>query len=96
MPVIHDLTDQRFGFLLVLGPAGASNGHKLWRWRCDCGKERDFQTNRLTSGSATSCGCAHSGRRRRFMAARNRARSGSASAFAGPYHEDDFRWGFDP
>ena len=57
-----DMTGQRFGRLIVLGPveldAPLSNGQKLaWRCRCDCGNEIVITRKGLVSSKTKSCGC---------------------------------------
>ena len=57
-----DMTGQRFGRLLVLGPADLPasrlNGQRLgWRCRCDCGAEIVAARKDLLSGKLLSCGC---------------------------------------
>ena len=56
---IKDITNQRFGKLTVLFFTGKkdSQGHSIWRCRCDCGKELDVFSTNLRSGTSTSCGC---------------------------------------
>lgn len=51
-----DLTGQRFGHWLVIGPS-ERNGYD--RCRCDCGTERDVSRQSLTRGASKSCGCVH-------------------------------------
>lgn len=57
-----DMTGQRFGRLVVLGPeeldAPMANGQKLaWRCRCDCGNEIVATRKGLLSNKIKSCGC---------------------------------------
>lgn len=57
----NDMTGQRFGRLLVLGPTDLPspmrNGLRLgWRCRCDCGKEIVTTRKSLLAGKK-SCGC---------------------------------------
>lgn len=56
-----DLSNRRFGRLLVLGPAATRhhNGRPQWHCRCDCGRVVDRLTSYLTSGDTRSCGCLH-------------------------------------
>lgn len=35
-----DLTNQRFGRLVVLRRADCANGHARWRCQCDCGGQK--------------------------------------------------------
>lgn len=55
----NDLTGQRFGRLVVIGPDGKSeNGHTtLWKCICDCGAEVTVRGTNLKSGATQSCGC---------------------------------------
>jgi len=67
MAAIIDLTDKRFGRLLVIGIADR-NGRKVIRWhcRCDCGNTTIVRGAHIKSGAIQSCGCLHdevSGRR---------------------------------
>lgn len=57
-----DMTGQRFGRLVVLGPeeldVPMANGQKLaWRCRCDCGNEIVITRKGLVSNKTQSCGC---------------------------------------
>lgn len=56
-----DLTNQRFGKLLVLEPTDQrKHGCILWKCRCDCGKELLLDSRKLKNGVVNSCGCAES------------------------------------
>ena len=58
VPIIKDLTNQRFGKLTALYPTDKRQTyHVIWHCRCDCGNEKDVVASRLTMGLATSCGC---------------------------------------
>lgn len=52
-----DLTGQRYGKLVVLGPAFNIGNRTAWHCRCDCGQEAVIKSNRLRSGHTASCGC---------------------------------------
>lgn len=57
-----DLTNQRFGKLLVLYPGEPyikPSGAKVTTWvcQCDCGKQTVVRTENLRSGHTVSCGC---------------------------------------
>jgi len=55
----RDLTGERFGSLVVVGPAEKdSKGRPCWNCKCDCGGERIHSAKRLHSGAA-SCGCGY-------------------------------------
>lgn len=54
----RDLTNQRFGLLLVLEPSGSTARKAvIWRCRCDCGNYRDVLGTELTAEHAKHCGC---------------------------------------
>lgn len=62
MPASIDLTNQKFGRLLVIeksDPLTQRNGKLLirWRCRCDCGSDVQVLGQNLRSGSTQSCGC---------------------------------------
>lgn len=47
----------RFGSLVALEDAGYSmKGSRMWRCRCDCGKEREIRLDHLTGALVKSCG----------------------------------------
>lgn len=53
-----DLTNQRFGKLLVISCAGKLDGRRYsWNCLCDCGKTVVVESGRLRSGNTKSCGC---------------------------------------
>ena len=84
---IKDLTGQRFGKLVAVEPISKDdprygvpsiNGSAHWLCRCDCGKEIVTRADRLTYGTAKSCGCArYENRRYPRMAARKLGRQGA-------------------
>lgn len=53
-----DLTNQRFGRLLVFSYSGKQGRKTTWLCKCDCGNwSTNVVTWALTSGSTLSCGC---------------------------------------
>ena len=53
-----DLTNQRYGNLVVLEYAGRNiSGRPLWKCQCDCGNIHYSSTIDLRSGDTVSCGC---------------------------------------
>lgn len=48
---------QTYGRLTTIEPAGSSRGYVIWRCKCQCGKQADVRSSRLTDGSTKSCGC---------------------------------------
>ena len=53
--MIKDLTNKRFGKLLVLH----YNGKAKWLCQCDCGNQTIVRSDYLKSGHTQSCGCIH-------------------------------------
>lgn len=52
-----DLTNQRFGRLIVTGRAGFEHKQATWKCVCDCGNEKIVMGQNLRRGLTTSCGC---------------------------------------
>lgn len=52
-----DLTGQRFGRLVVVGPAEPRCQKATWKCVCDCGNTTESISNNLLRGRSTSCGC---------------------------------------
>lgn len=53
-----DLTGQRFGRLVALGPVGrTSSGNAIWLCQCDCGNTSSVSNVNLRSRASKSCGC---------------------------------------
>lgn len=53
-----DLTDQRYGRLIVVREIERKGYTRRWLCRCDCGKEVPVTMPNLRNGHTTSCGCA--------------------------------------
>ena len=59
---MDDLVDRQFGLLTVIGYAGlhttpCGTRRRMWKCRCECGKETVVSENNLKNGSTKSCGC---------------------------------------
>ena len=52
-----NLTGQRYGKLIVIGPAENIGNRTAWRCSCDCGGEIVAKTVHLRAGKVKSCGC---------------------------------------
>jgi hypothetical protein len=53
-----DITNQRFGRLLAISPAGFSlHGHAVWNCACDCGGMCHVTRQNLLRSDTRSCGC---------------------------------------
>lgn len=57
MPKFNDLTNKRFGKLLVIKTNEKKNGAWQWLCKCDCGNLKTIRGTSLTNGSTKSCGC---------------------------------------
>ena len=58
--VLQDLTNQRFGKLVVLKYAGSNRDRSQWLCQCDCGNEVIVNQMELKKGNTLSCGCLRS------------------------------------
>lgn len=55
-----DITGQRFGRLVALGPVVERKGGQImWLCRCDCGNLTTIRSQGIRSGRTQSCGCFH-------------------------------------
>lgn len=54
---VVDMTEQRFGRLVVVERAGSAGKGATWLCRCDCGTESIVRRTNLIMGHVTSCGC---------------------------------------
>jgi hypothetical protein len=54
---MKDLTNCRFGRLIVIDLSPNLDPVAIWRCRCDCGKEKLVKHLNLKSGRTKSCGC---------------------------------------
>lgn len=55
-----NLIGQKFGRLTVIKDSGQrQNNRIIWECQCDCGNIVYVNTNSLTTGNTTSCGCYH-------------------------------------
>lgn len=58
MGKLIDLTNQRFGKLIVLENVGKLDGREYyWKCQCDCGTIKNIKGVSLRSGNTKSCGC---------------------------------------
>lgn len=55
--VLHDLTGQRFGSLLVIGVDETSGRKTKFICQCDCGNIKSIRSDALIEGMTRSCGC---------------------------------------
>ena len=59
MPKSKEITGQRFGMLVAIGPTNEGRRKYLvWECLCDCGTIKRATAINLTRGSTQSCGCA--------------------------------------
>lgn len=53
-----DFTGKKFGRLTAIRLVGHNRSRlRVWRWRCDCGKEIDRPPQAIKEGRQVSCGC---------------------------------------
>ncbi len=57
MSKYKDITNERFGKLVVINRAENKRRDALWLCKCDCGKFITVKTFNLNSGLTKSCGC---------------------------------------
>ena len=57
LAAVEDLTDRRFGRLVVRVRSGSRNGKALWTCKCDCGNEIIVLSSSLKNERTKSCGC---------------------------------------
>lgn len=57
LAAVEDLTDRRFGRLVVRVRSGSRNGKALWTCKCDCGNEIIVLSSSLKNEKTKSCGC---------------------------------------
>ena len=57
-----DLTNKKFGKLLVLHSTDlrTNSGNQIWKCQCECGNVCYISTNHLQTGNTQSCGCLRS------------------------------------
>jgi hypothetical protein len=52
-----DLTNKKFGKLLIIKSEFVKNEERHWLCRCDCGNEKIISGHSLRRGATISCGC---------------------------------------
>lgn len=57
MTKFEDLTDRRFGKLIVVNRVDNKNDRAMFLCKCDCGKFKEIPSKNLKNGDAKSCGC---------------------------------------
>lgn len=58
MGKIRDLTNQKFGMLVVIEQVGVRKGRGMfWKCLCECGQTKEVSGTYLVSGRTKSCGC---------------------------------------
>lgn len=46
----NDITGKRFGRLVVIEQCESKNNRRMWKCKCDCGKEKSILGYSLTHG----------------------------------------------
>jgi hypothetical protein len=76
-----DISNQRFGRLVAIRPAGNdARGKRLWFCRCDCGTEKIIRYDDLRHGKTQSCGCWQSESRKSHTLTHGQARRKSVAS----------------
>jgi hypothetical protein len=59
MYYFKDLTNKRFGRLVVLNKTDKRDNRRglIWNCKCDCGNTKNISSGTLTNGYVRSCGC---------------------------------------
>lgn len=57
MGKLIDITGKKFERLTCIEMAGRSNGHVMWKFKCDCGNFITTRGSDVRQGKTTSCGC---------------------------------------
>ena len=57
MPKPRDITGMVFNHLKAMEKAPSRKGNTYWKFKCDCGNEKEIQTSHVTRGIVKSCGC---------------------------------------
>ncbi len=53
-----NMAGQRFGMLVAIAPTNERrHGQIVWRFQCDCGREKTIAGACVRNGSVLSCGC---------------------------------------
>lgn len=52
-----DLTNKRFGLLVVLHRVSHPSRHIYWLCQCDCGEQKIVRGGHMNAGRTASCGC---------------------------------------
>ena len=83
MPKLIDLTEQKFGRLMVLKRSSViGDGHASWICQCDCGKQVTVKGTYLRAGATQSCGCLHN----ELLVARSRSHGMTSSRLYRIWH----------
>lgn len=63
---IKDILGQRFGKLVAVEFVGTKGRKAVWKFKCDCGNEKEIVSRNAVSGQTMSCGCLLSDDIRRY------------------------------
>ena len=83
MSRIKDITNQRFGKLVVIRPTDKRNKKRsvIWECKCDCGNTKFLHSDVLKSGAVISCGCHRSSSKEKILT--NKLNKNNISGFKG-------------
>ena len=63
---VKDIIGKKFGKLTVVSFVETKRKHSFWNCSCKCGNEKVIRADSLTTGRATSCGCAPHGPKQKY------------------------------
>lgn len=67
MSKLRDITGQRFGKLVAVEYTGEIKYHKaVWKFKCDCGNEKNIVSSNVVYSGTISCGCIASDKQRKW------------------------------
>ena len=52
-----DITGKRYNSLVAVSYSNTIKGRAVWRFKCDCGKEKEIAAKSVRTGNTKSCGC---------------------------------------
>ncbi len=83
-----EMTNKRFGKLLVIRKSNKRNStrNQWWECLCDCGNTKDICGTSLRLGTTTSCGCAVKSQTRKELQSKKASKDGFHSASYKLYH----------
>lgn len=89
---VNDIAGQRFGRLLATEFEGTdANGNAMWRFACDCGRDKSARASDVKRGDVKSCGCTrtYGGKPLKYAPATPRATPAPADEICAPVADSE-------